>query len=139
MRRRPIATSRAVAPRDRPCWCRKLDFGRRSAHRQTHDEARAGALALALRLDRPGVQLHQVMDDRESQSEAAVAPPDRAVLLAEALEDVRQELRLDPLARVGDGDLQVLAAHRELHVDAPAGSRELDGVGKKVAEDLLQT
>ncbi len=53
---------------------------------------------------RAAVQLHEVADDGHAEAESAVLPRERAVRLGEALEHVRQERRLDPLAGVGDRD-----------------------------------
>ena len=44
------------------------------------------------------MQLDELLDDREAEPEPAV-PASSSVGLAEALEDVRQELRRDALAR----------------------------------------
>jgi len=85
------------------------------------------------------VQIHEVSDDRKPQPQPAVPSADRAVFLPEAIEHVRQELRLDALAGVRDADLHLVASRRELDIDVPAGSRELDGVGEQVADHLLQS
>src|SRR6185437_8137662 len=101
-------------------------------------ESRSGSFALAVRLDRPGVQLDQVAHDRQAQTQAAVAPAYRAVLLPEAIEHMRQELCLDALTAVLHADLRHLARTRQRYFDSTAGSGELDGVGQQVAHDLLQ-
>ena len=50
----------------------------------------------------PAVQLDDVPDDREAETQPAVRPRDRAVALPETIEDERQELRCNALAGVGD-------------------------------------
>src|ERR1044072_1667230 len=62
-----------------------------------------------------------------------------AVRLAEALEDMRQKLRLDAVACIGDNYLQVLAHPTELDVDPSLLRREFDCVGEQVPNHLLQT
>ena len=92
------------------------------------DERRAVALARALRLDAARVQLDEVADDGEAEAEAAVAPGDGRVGLAEAVEDVREELGRDSLAGVGDRDLRLAVGPLEPHLHPAAGGGELDGV-----------
>src|SRR5581483_1600146 len=105
MRRRLTATSRAAARPGPPSSCRS---SKPSTYRQPHDEAGAAALAAALRLHGSRMQVDQMAHDRQPQPDAAVPPADGAILLAEALEDVRQELRLDALAGVRDTDLHLI-------------------------------
>src|SRR5262249_26352182 len=63
----------------------------------------------------------------------------RAVGLAEPLEDVRQELRLDADAGIADRDLDPVSGAPQPRFDAPAFARELDGVREQVPDGLLQT
>ena len=64
-------------------------------------------------------------------------PGRRAIGLAKSLEDVRQECRIDPLSRVTDNDLDLLAVVPQVDIDRATGGRELDCVGEKVPHDLL--
>ena len=48
----------------------------------------------ALGLDRAAVQLHEVFDDGQPQAQGPRGPRGRGIRLAEALEHMRQELRL---------------------------------------------
>ena len=73
--------------------------GRRGA-RQRDAKQRSLAGAGAVPGHRAAVQDDQVPDDGQAEPESAAAAFARAVLLPEALEQVRQELRLDALALV---------------------------------------
>jgi len=62
-------------------------------------------------VDDPAVQLDELPDDREPEAEAAV-PVDRgAMSLAEAVEDVRQQIRVDAVPAVRHHDPRRLQAH----------------------------
>jgi hypothetical protein len=65
-------------------------------YRQLHHESRPPAFARAVGLHRPAVQLYQVAHYRQSQAEPAVLARRLLVGLPEPLEDLRQELRVDP-------------------------------------------
>jgi hypothetical protein len=53
------------------------------------------------------VHLGELAHQRQTDAEASLGPARRAVRLAEALENVRQKCRGDPLARVAHRDLGV--------------------------------
>ena len=53
------------------------------------------------------MRLGDVADDGEAEPEAAVNARLRRLGLAERLENVRQKLRIDPFAAVGDRDLHL--------------------------------
>ena len=55
------------------------------------------------------MQLDDVMRKSQAETQAAVLARGRAVSLAEPLEDVRQELRLDAYAGVADSDLDLVS------------------------------
>ena len=66
--------------------------------------------------------------------------PRRAALeLAEAVEDEGEKLRLDPLAGVAHGDRNAGGLAFKTDRNLPFSERELDGVGQKILDDLLQT
>ena len=67
--------------------------------------------ARALGANRAAVQIDDVANDGEAEAEAAEQSRRRAVLLREAIEDVRQELGLDAAALVAH-------THRRVAVDA---------------------
>src|SRR4029078_10610672 len=71
-------------------------------HGKPDPERGALALALAARLDRSAVQVDQLLHDREPEPEPAEAARRRRVGLAEAIEEMRQEVRADPDARIAD-------------------------------------
>ena len=64
------------------------------------------------------------------------SPRRRAVLLREAIEDVRQELRLDSAALVAHAHRRAAVDRRQGDRHAPALRAELDGVGQEVRDDL---
>src|SRR5262249_47052221 len=92
----------------------------------------------AARRQRPAVQLDQVLDDGEAQSEAAMASRAGGVGLREALEQTRDEPLLDPLTRVGDRDDTEAVLARTGQGDAAAGGSELQCVAHEVRDDLVQ-
>src|SRR5690242_8784360 len=95
--------------------------------RQRDGERRAEPGAGALDGHASAVQLDQVADDREAEPDAALARPASYVLrLAERLEHVRQKLRRDAAAGVGDDDAHVARVALEAELDLAAGRRELD-------------
>ena len=69
------------------------------------------------------MRLGDVADDGEAESEAAVHARLRRLRLAERLENVRQKLRIDSFAGVGDGDLHLRgrAPRRHLAPFPPRG------------------
>ena len=64
---------------------------------QADREGRAVPFAGTLRLHGPAVHFGQMLDDGKPQAQSAVRPSRRAVGLAEALKDVRQQFRTDTL------------------------------------------
>src|SRR5688572_20549816 len=78
-------------------------------------------------------------DDRKSEAEPAMPPADGAVLLAKAIEHVREERGLDALAVVAHADFRIPVSSGQAHLDVPAAIRELDGVREEIADHLLQT
>ena len=96
------------------------------------------AAAGAVRADDAAVEFDELSDDREAEPQAAVRAGGRGVGLAEAIEDVGEELRVDPFAAVDDADLEmgVDAFEQDLHGAVARG--ELHGVAEQVPEDLLQ-
>ncbi len=76
--------------------------------------------------------------DRQTESEAAVLAGESRVTLAEPLENVRQEFRLDPGAGISHRDRHRLAIAFDAHLDVAVPGRELDGVGNEIPDNLLQ-
>ena len=125
-RPRTLARGRAFGPGRQPC------FGR-----STVKVAPCPGPALSA-LTRSAVQLDEVTHDRQSEPEPAVLPADRAVGLAEPLEDERQKVGGDARAVVGDRQAQAVAGLRQHDVDPAAIRRELDRIDDEIADDLLQ-
>src|SRR5690348_14178964 len=97
----------------------RVSVGNRSADQwQLHAEGRAMALSVATRFDRAAVQLDELAHDGEAQAEPAALTRRGAVGLTKAFEDVRQELRIDPLSGVGDTQMR-----------HPIAAFDLDGNG----------
>src|SRR4051795_11260980 len=104
---------------------------------QRYGEPCAFAEAFGFGADVAVVEVDDVAGDRETESEAAAFGG--GVGLAEALENVREERRLDPFAFVVNADLEFVIDALEAQVDLLAGRRELDRIRQDVANDLLQT
>src|SRR5262249_4953943 len=78
-------------------------------------------------------------DDCQSKPKTAVLPACPAFFLAKTVEDVRTKVRPDPLPCIAhdDFDMRIDAFQPDLH--ASASRRELDCVGEKVPNNLLQS
>src|SRR5690242_1605283 len=79
----------------------------------------------------------QVANDRKAKSKTSMLPCTRAVGLPEAVENMRQELWIDPLTIVGDRNynLLLLGTYRNRHC-ASVGCK-LHCINQKVPDDLL--
>jgi len=106
--------------------------------RQADGEACAASRTVALRGDGAAVQLREVMDDRQSESEASEAAGRTVIRLAEAIEDMRQEPRVDADAVVAHPDLDRVARLHDRHAHFAARAAELHGVRQEVSDYLLQ-
>src|SRR6185503_15141666 len=107
-----------------------------SAHRQREGESGPSA-QLALDPDPAVMQLHELLRQGQPKPGAFQLPRIIGPHLAELLEDGRLVLGSDPDAGVGDGDFNCLVRSPGLHSDPSAFGGELDGVGEKVEENLL--
>src|SRR5581483_11884941 len=79
----------------------------RDRYGEKHRKRRALAFALTRGPNRAAVLFHQLLADCEPQSEAAVRPRGRAVLLRESLEDVCEIARGNADAGVADTQLEM--------------------------------
>ena len=106
--------------------------------RQLDADGRAVAHARAHRLDPSAVRLDEVTADRQAEAEPAVRAGERAVGLAEALEQMRQESGAmpSPVSLTVISTCESTRSQPDLH--AAAARRELDGVREQVPHDLLQ-
>ena len=85
------------------------------------------------------MELDEVTDDREAETEAAVPPRGRRLCLPEALEDVGQELGGMPIPVSATEDPTAPSPSLdEAQHDASAAGRELDGIRQQVPDDLLE-
>ena len=85
------------------------------------------------RRDGASMLFDEVLHDRETETESLRAA---GLLLTEALEDVRQELRSDALAGVRDGHAHALVGTFDGDRDRPTFGGELDRVREQVGDDL---
>ena len=84
------------------------------------------AFASAVRADRTSLQLDQMTDDGQTETQPSLLPRRTAVLLPEALEQMWQELRRDANSVVLNGDDRLLRRGGNPNLDATAARRELD-------------
>ena len=87
-----------------------------SFHRQEDTKRRTLADAFALGADVSAVQFHQVLDDRQTESQAAVGAREGLVGLPEPIEDERQKRGFEADAGVGHRDF-------DLRIEMPAFER----------------
>src|SRR5262249_20541256 len=102
-------------------------------------DSRATTHTRTYNCDEAAVHLDDVARDGQAETQAAIPARVRAVSLAEPLEDVRQEERLDADAGIADRDLDLVSGAPQPRLDAPAFVCELDGVREQIPDGLLQT
>ena len=84
------------------------------------------------------MELDQVPHQREAEPEPAVASRRRPLRLAEALEDVRQEISRDAAPVVLDDDPAVSVVLVQREADFAAARAELHRIREEVPDDLLE-
>src|SRR5512133_1215992 len=101
--------------------CRRggRDRARGRRQRQPHDQLRAGAPARARGFDRASVCLDEPLDERQPEPEPPHPAIERAVGLAELLEEAGQHLRVDADARVPHAEHRVAPDDVEGQDDGP--------------------
>src|SRR4029453_4215369 len=111
---------------------------RRAAPRQRHAEQGAAAVSLALGGDGPAVALYHVFRNREPQPEPSRTTFPACVALAEAVEDVQQQLRSDAFPGVPDleADIRRFGQQGDAY-DAALGG-ELERVREQVRDHLAE-
>ena len=82
-----------------------------------------------MRLHAAAVQLGQCLDERQSEPQAALRPVHGLRPLTEGFEHVRQELGVNPRARVADADEGPVAVTTGTDADGPAVGRVLACIG----------
>src|SRR5262245_35404104 len=85
------------------------------------------------------MEFHQMSHDGQAKSQAAEPSVRRTVALAEPLEDVREQVRLNADTTVVDRDFcrRSILLQRQIDVSLPRG--EFDGIGEHVPDNLLHT
>ena len=84
------------------------------------------------------MQLREPLGECETDAESTVHAPRSFLLLLEHLEDLRQERRLDPLARVPDAGDRCVALPLEDHAHETPLRCELDRIGDEVRKHLVK-
>src|SRR5215471_659072 len=79
-----------------------------------------------------------VMHDGKSQSKSTISARGGTVGLAESFEDVRQKVRVDASAVIGDGNLCLTRREIQLRLNVSALTGELHGVREQIPDRLLQ-
>ena len=94
-------------------------------------DGKSGPLAdaIALGLDGAAMKFDELLDDGKTEAEAAELAAGAAVGLAEAIEDIGEEIGVDAQAGVGNANDGVGIAGGEGDVDGAARGREFDGIG----------
>ena len=84
------------------------------------------------------MQLHELSCDGQAESQSSMGTRRAGLLLAEPIEDVRQEVRTNSLAGIGDDEIDfallIVARCRDRH---RALLRKLHRIGHKIPHDLL--
>ncbi len=74
------------------------------------------------------MHLSEITHEGQTEAEATVLASGAAIGLAEAIEEIRQKLRIHAYAIVADGDLNPVANARQTGFDAAAFVGELERV-----------
>ena len=85
------------------------------------------------------MELREAAHERQPEAEPAVRSGARAIVLAETLADVRQQLRADPHPGVAHRDRHLRIHALQLHLHPTALRRELHRVAEQVPHHLLET
>ncbi len=110
-----------------------------SGHRKLDDKCASCSRSIAHGPDAATVHLDKIAHYRQSQAEASFTARDARIRLAESLEDIREEVPVDADAGVCDAYCRRRCVALKRDNDPAAGRGELDGVGEKIPEDLLQS
>src|SRR4029434_3859798 len=105
-------------------------------HRQQNPEGRSLPRTGARDLDVSAVQLHDVTDYSETETETGVRARRPAVALPKSIEHERQHRRIDPFTGIGDRDFHVAVPPADADSHFSAAGRELDRVRQKIPDDL---
>ena len=86
-----------------------------------HDEPRSGITAVALGAHGAAVKLDEVTNDGQAEAKPAVGTRARRIRLAEAIEHVGKECRVDANARIGDRQFDLSVVEARPDIDPSAG------------------
>src|SRR5215471_9817098 len=84
------------------------------------------------------MEFDELPDDGETESEATVLPAQASLALAERIEDVADDGRIDSCTSVLHAKHRRVAFDRNRDVDLSFRRRELDRIGQQVRRDLLE-
>src|SRR3954471_2974561 len=93
--------------------------GKKGGHRQPYSEFGALVITSTGCAHRSTMRINQALDDRQPQPQPALIPPRAAILLPEALEDMRQKFAADSLAVVADDNFHHGMHALQLHGHSP--------------------
>src|SRR5262249_38050563 len=112
-----------------------------SVRRQRHAqcERRAVVDAVTLGPHAAAMRLDDLANDRQTEPEPARRAEQLSVALAEAIEDLGQEVRRDALARIAEDPPRLPGIAGYAHGDASAVRGELDRVAQHVGDRLAQS
>jgi len=79
-----------------------------------------------------------VTNDRQAQSQSRMTASARIVGLAETIEHIRKECRVDADSRVADSELDLTSIDASADIHASALRRELDRVRQHIPHSLLK-
>ena len=117
---------------------RKRGLGTVVVHgRQSHAEGRPPALALAFRDDRPLMQIDQMLNDRQADTDPSVPAGGGTVGLTKSIEDEGKKIGTNTLAGIGDRDLGVRIDRPQTNFDSAGVRGELNRVVKQIPHHLL--
>src|SRR5215204_2474210 len=85
------------------------------------------------------MKLHELMHERETDTQAAVPPPITAVCLTKHLKNVRQKTRVNSLPRIRHYKHRTVVFASQRDLNAPARGRKLHRIVEYVPGDLLQS
>src|SRR5688500_9744066 len=101
---------------------------RRNHQRQPHSELRTLVLTRAFRPRSSAMQLNEVSDDGESESQSAVIARCRPVCLPKTIEHVWHKVWVNADARISHDNLDMRIDPLETDMHRPAALRELHTV-----------
>src|SRR2546421_6137423 len=84
------------------------------------------------------MKVHEVTGDRQAEAQPAGTLRGRQAFVPEAIEDPRQEIRGDPFPGIRDDDFDHTVRRANYDTDESTLRSELDRIGEKVGDHLLQ-